>query len=205
MLAAIGPEAGGVIGVERRCRAKIHPVLMQDAFSSDHAVIEVEQAELRPVARACEHVGRTLQRACAVEFQRDVEHAERVEQFAPRERQCLFRPACGIANDACQDLRGRARIMPSRAQRCDHLGIHGIGRRIVLEEHPAGWIEAGIGFIQIEPRRHAHEMLDFDLAPRIVGAAPFRYRRRHRRRDEALLGEDADQRVDHRLGHGEAE
>ena len=48
-------------------------------------------------------------------------------------------------------------------------------------------------------------MLDLDLAPRIVGAAPFRYRRRHRGRDQTLLRQDADQRVDHRLGHGEAE
>ena len=48
-------------------------------------------------------------------------------------------------------------------------------------------------------------MLDLDLAPRIVGAAPFRNRRRHRGRDETLLRKDADQRVDHRLGHGEAE
>src|SRR5207244_13359985 len=45
VLAAIGPEAGGVIGVERRGRAEIDPVLMQDALSPDHAVIEVEQAE----------------------------------------------------------------------------------------------------------------------------------------------------------------
>ena len=48
-------------------------------------------------------------------------------------------------------------------------------------------------------------MLDLDLAPRIAGAAPFRNRRGHRGRDEALQGEDADQRVDHGLGHGEAE
>ena len=71
--------------------------------------------------------------------------------------------------------------------------------------HPARWIEAGIGFVQVEAAGHAHEMLDLDLAPRIVSAAPFRNRRRHRGRDKALLGEDADQRVDHRLGHGEAE
>jgi hypothetical protein len=81
---------------------------MQDAFSPDHAVIEIEQAELRPVARAREHVGRALQRARAVELQRDVAHAERIEQFAPRESQRLLRPADGIANDARQDLRGRA-------------------------------------------------------------------------------------------------
>jgi hypothetical protein len=95
--------------------------------------------------------------------------------------------------------------MPSRTQRRDHLRIHGIGSRIVLQEHPARCIEAGIGFVQIEAAGHAHEMLDLDLAPRIGGAAPFRNRRGHRGRDKALLGEDADQRVDHRLGHGEAE
>ena len=47
-------------------------------------------------------------------------------------------------------------------------------------------------------------MLDLDLAARIVDAAPLRDRRRQRRRGQALLGENADQGVDHRLGHGEA-
>ena len=37
-----------------------------------------------------------------------------------------------------------------------------------------------------------------------IGAAPFRYRRRHRGRDQALLRQDADQRVDHGFGHGKA-
>src|SRR5689334_21384116 len=46
VLAAVAPEAGGVIGVERRRGAEIHPALMQDAFAADDAVIEVEQAEL---------------------------------------------------------------------------------------------------------------------------------------------------------------
>ena len=205
VLAAIGPEAGGVIGVERGCGAEIHPVLMQDAFSADHAVIEVEQAELRPVPRACEHVGRALQRARAVEFQRDVAHAERVEQFAPRKGQRLLRPADGIADDARQDLRGRARVMPSRAQRRDHLGLHGIGGRIILQI-TSGWTDRSRNWFH--PDRgpgHAHEMLDLDLATRIASAAPFRNRRGHRGRDEALLREDADQRIDHRLGHGEAE
>ena len=46
-------------------------------------------------------------------------------------------------------------------------------------------------------------MLDLDLAPEI--AAPFRYRRGHRGRHEALLGQHPDQGIDHRLGHGKAE
>ena len=46
-------------------------------------------------------------------------------------------------------------------------------------------------------------MLDLDLAPEI--AAPFRYRRGHRGRDKALLGQHPDQGIDHRFGHGKAE
>ena len=79
MLAAIGPEAGGIIGVERRGGAKIHPVLVQDTFLPDHAVIEIEQAEFCPVPRARQHVGRALQRADTIELQRDAAHAERIE------------------------------------------------------------------------------------------------------------------------------
>ena len=174
MLAAIGPEAGGVIGVERRGGAKIHPVLVQDTLVPDHAVIQIEQAELRPVPRARQHVGRALQRADTIELQRDAAHAERIEQFAPRERQRLLRAADGVAHDARQDLRGRARVMPALAQRRDHLRAHGVGGHVVLQEHPARSVEAGIGFVQIEARGHAHQVLDLDLAPRIVGAAPFR-------------------------------
>ena len=41
----------------------------------------------------------------AVEFQRDVAHAERIEQFAPREGQRLLGAADGIADDPRQQLR----------------------------------------------------------------------------------------------------
>src|SRR5205807_1987186 len=85
-------------------------------------------------------------------FTRAVAHAERIEQFAPRQRQCLLRPTDGIPDDARQDLRGRARIVPSRARSRDHSGVDGVGGAVVLQEHPARRIEAGIGFIQIEAR-----------------------------------------------------
>src|SRR5258707_10099394 len=77
--------------------------------------------------------------------------------------------------------------MPSRARRRDHPGADGVGGRVVLQEHSARGIEAGIGFIQVEARRHPHEMLDLDLAARIVGTVPFRNRRGHRGRHQALL------------------
>ncbi len=48
-------------------------------------------------------------------------------------------------------------------------------------------------------------MLDLDLAAWIVRAVPLGYRRRQRRRDPALLRQNAEQGVDHRLGHGETE
>ena len=113
MLAAIGPEAGAIVGVERRRGGEIHPVLVQDALAADDAVIEIEQAKPRPVPRARQHVGRALQRADAVELQRDVAHAERIEQFAPRKGQRLLRSADGIADDPRQQLRGRRWNRPS--------------------------------------------------------------------------------------------
>ncbi len=113
MLAAIGPEAGAIVGVERRGGREIHPVLVQDALAADHAVIEIEQSEPRPVPRARQHVGRSLQRADAVEFQRDVAHAERIEQFAPGKGQRLLRSADGVADDPRQQLRGGAANRPS--------------------------------------------------------------------------------------------
>src|SRR4051812_6232822 len=49
MFAAIGPEASGIIGIERGGGAEVDPVLVQHAFAADYTVVEVEQAEFRPV------------------------------------------------------------------------------------------------------------------------------------------------------------
>ena len=61
MFAAIGPEAGAIVGVERRGGGIIHPVLVQDTFSPDHAIVQIQQPKPRPVPRARQHVGRALQ------------------------------------------------------------------------------------------------------------------------------------------------
>src|SRR6188768_1063925 len=55
VLAAIGPEARGVVRAGRGGDAEVHPVLVQEAFAADHAVIEIEQAEPRPVPGARQH------------------------------------------------------------------------------------------------------------------------------------------------------
>ncbi len=59
--------------------------------------------------------------------------------------------------------------------------------------------DAGAGaFVPAEARAHAHEILDGDRRARI--AAPLRHRCAHGDVDPALARQDAEQRVDHRLG-----
>ncbi len=100
-VAAIGPETranADPAARRRRCRI-VHPALGQDPLSPDHAVIEIEQPEPRPVARAGQHLARSLRRAGAVEFERHVGHAERIEQFAgarnAARRRGVRRSRCG--------------------------------------------------------------------------------------------------------------
>src|ERR1019366_8641312 len=45
MLAAIGPEAGAVVGIERCGGRKIYPVFLRDSPAADHPVIQIEQSE----------------------------------------------------------------------------------------------------------------------------------------------------------------
>src|SRR5215212_10692516 len=105
MIAAVGVESGGVIAVECSRGAEVDPVFVKNPLSADHAVVQIEQAEFRPVARTCEHVVRTLQRADAVELKCDGAHAERIEQFAPGKSERPLGSPGGIPDDTREDLR----------------------------------------------------------------------------------------------------
>src|SRR3981081_647599 len=56
VLAAIGPEAGAIVGAERWAGGKIPPFIRQDAIPADHAVVQIKQSESRPIPGACQHV-----------------------------------------------------------------------------------------------------------------------------------------------------
>ena len=71
----------------------------QDVFSAGHAVIEIELAEARPVARARQHLARSFRIARRIEFDGHVSHAERVEQFLPREPHHFGRAAARSLTD----------------------------------------------------------------------------------------------------------
>ena len=142
MIAAVGEESSRIVAIERRRRTKVHPVRVQDLLAADHAVIEIEQAELRPVARAGQHVIGALQGASAIELQRDIAHAERIEQFAPGKGERLLRPAGQVSDNARQDLRGGAGIMKTRADRRDHLRVDRESGHVVVQIHLGRRIEA---------------------------------------------------------------
>src|SRR5262249_31943638 len=61
-VAEIGPEAGAHAdpGGRRRLSGIFHPAFGQDALAAHDAVVEIELAEPRPVARAGEHLARTF-------------------------------------------------------------------------------------------------------------------------------------------------
>jgi len=68
-----------------RAKRSSPPIPSAGCGVANDAVVEIEQAETRPVARRGEHLARAVRRAGRIEFERDVAHAERVEQFAPGE------------------------------------------------------------------------------------------------------------------------
>src|SRR3569832_2644188 len=74
---AISPEAGAIADerASRRRRRILHPAFGQDALAANHAIVEIEQAEPRPVARRGEHLARSYNRACGIDLQDDVVHA----------------------------------------------------------------------------------------------------------------------------------
>src|ERR1700716_2605893 len=49
IVAAIGPEPCAVVGVERCRRGKIDPILVQNFPAAGYPVLQIEQAETRPV------------------------------------------------------------------------------------------------------------------------------------------------------------
>src|SRR5262249_5643687 len=81
IVAEIGPEAGAHSnpGARRRLSRIFHPAFRQDALSAHDAVVEIELAEPRPVARAGEHLARPFRIARGIELERDMAHAERAE------------------------------------------------------------------------------------------------------------------------------
>ena len=104
-VAEIGPEARAIAdpGVRRRRRRIFHPALGQDALSAGHAVIEIEQAEARPVARASPASGSILP---------DVP--------APSNSSVTWRMPSG-ANNSCRAKRSTSAALPPAALRisCD--------------------------------------------------------------------------------------
>src|SRR5580700_1495476 len=62
--AAIGPESGAVIGVQRRRGGIVHPSFRQNAPSVRYTIIQVKLAETRPVTRGSENVDGSDRSAC---------------------------------------------------------------------------------------------------------------------------------------------
>jgi hypothetical protein len=97
---AIGPEAGTVAigfaagGEPRRI---VDPTLGQNALAARPAVVEVGLAETRPITPRGPHVARPDRSAGAVELERDMLHAELVEQFTMGKAQHRGGVAAGLA------------------------------------------------------------------------------------------------------------
>src|SRR6185436_3296531 len=119
-VAEIGPESRALPDPRVRCRRRriLHPSLRQDALAAGDAVSEIELAETRPVARARQHLARRFRIPRRVELERYVAHAERIEQFLPREAHHFGRTAARSLTDYVTEDHGVAVvIIPCGARR----------------------------------------------------------------------------------------